>query len=73
MSTIKHSSRLIVVALAFICSSALVLAHPMTLKGTVAAIEKTRIQIKTGEEKKGTEPEWASINDTTKIFRDKTA
>ena len=72
MSTIKQSLRLFAV-LALVCSSVLVLAHPMTLKGTVAAIEKSRIQIKTGEEKKGVEPEWAAINDKTKIFRDKTA
>jgi hypothetical protein len=68
--SIKHWLRYVVV-LAFVCSSALVLAHPMTLKGTVAAVEKTRIQIKTGEEKKGAEPEWSAISDKTKIFRDK--
>jgi hypothetical protein len=54
-------------------TSATVLAHPMTLKGTVAAIERTRIQVKTGEEKKGETPEWCAIDGKTKIFRDKTA
>jgi hypothetical protein len=48
-----------------------VLAHQMTLKGTVAAIERTRIQVKTGEEKKGDTPAWCLIDDKTKIFRGK--
>lgn len=54
-----------------VCSIAPVLAHQMTLKGTVAAIEPTRIQVKTGEEKKGETPAWCLINDKTKIFRGK--
>jgi hypothetical protein len=48
-----------------------VLAHPMTLKGVVAAVEPTRIQIKTGEEKQGVAPAWCAIDSHTKIFRDK--
>jgi hypothetical protein len=59
-------------ALVLVCAGALVFAHPMTLKGTVAAIERTRIQVKTGEEKKGEAPEWCAIDAKTKIFRDKT-
>jgi hypothetical protein len=47
-------------------------AHTMTLKGTVAAVEPKRIQIKTGEEKKGEAPEWSVIDAKTKIYRDKT-
>ena len=54
-------------------TSALVLAHPMTLKGTVAAVDRTRIQVKTGEEKKGDSPTSCAIDDKTKIYRDKTA
>jgi hypothetical protein len=49
-----------------------VLAHEMMLKGTVAATEPTRIQIKTGEEKKGQVPGWVLIDAKTKILRDKT-
>ncbi len=33
-----------------------VFAHEMTIKGTVEAVQPTRIQIKTGEEKKGQPP-----------------
>jgi hypothetical protein len=61
-----------VAVLVLVCSSALVWAHQMTLKGVVAAVEPTRIQVKTGEEKKGVAPEWCAIDDKTKIFRDKT-
>ena len=70
-SVIKHWIRqaAIVVALS---TSAVVLAHPMTLKGTVAALERTRIQVKTGDEKKGETPEWCAIDGKTKILRDKT-
>jgi hypothetical protein len=71
MSTLKR--QLVAVAvLVFVCSSALVWAHQMTLKGVVAAVEPARIQVKTGEEKKGEAPAWCAIDDKTKIFRDKT-
>ena len=70
MSQIKH--QLAVVALfVFVCSNVFVVAHQMTLKGTVAAIERTRIQVKTGEEKKGDTLAWCLIDDKTKIFRGK--
>jgi hypothetical protein len=46
-------------------------AHEMTIKGTVAAVDKTRIQVKTGEEKKGESPAWFTIDPKTKIMRDK--
>ena len=52
-------------------AGALVSAHPMTLKGVVAAVEPARIQIKTGDEKQGDAPAWCAIDDKTKIFRDK--
>lgn len=55
----------------FVCSNVFVSAHQMTLKGTVAAIDRTRIQVKTGEEKKGETPAWCLIDDKTKIFRGK--
>ena len=48
------------------------LAHEIILKGTVSAAEPTRIQIKTGEEKKGHAPDWVLIDAKTKILRDKT-
>jgi hypothetical protein len=61
-------------ALAMMCLCAAVLmAHEMTIKGTVAAIDKSRIQIKTGEERKGESPAWFAIDAKTKIVRgDKT-
>jgi hypothetical protein len=46
-------------------------AHQMTIKGTVAAVESNRIQIKTGEEKKDQLPAWYPINSATKILRGK--
>lgn len=49
------------------------LAHEMTVKGTVAAIEKTRIQVKTGLEKSGEQPAWYPIDDKTKVKRGKEA
>jgi hypothetical protein len=71
MSTIKRPS-VAAAVLVLVCSSALVWAHQMTLKGVVAAVEPTRIQVRTGEEKKGVAPEWCAIDAKTKIFRDKT-
>jgi len=62
-----------VAVLVVVCSSVFVLAHQMTHKGTVAAVERTRIQVKTGEEKKGETPAWCLIDDKTKIFRGKAA
>ena len=47
------------------------LAHEMTVQGTVAAVEASRIQIKTGKEKAGTSPEWYPIGAKTKIKRGK--
>ena len=72
MSRMGRSVRAVAIVVAM-GTSALVLAHPMTLKGTVAAVDRTRIQVKTGEEKKGDTPTWCAIDDKTKIFRDKTA
>jgi hypothetical protein len=67
---IKQWIRPVALAVALNASVA-VLAHPMTLKGTVAALERTRLQVKTGDEKKGETPEWCAIDGKTKIFRDK--
>lgn len=44
-------------------------AHEIIVRGTVAAIEKTRIQIKTGEEKKDQAPAWYPMDATTRIKR----
>jgi hypothetical protein len=46
-------------------------AHEMTIKGTVAGLEPARIQVKTGEEKKGEPPAWYPIGAKTKILRGK--
>jgi hypothetical protein len=48
-------------------------AHEITVKGTVAAVEARRLQVHSGEEKKGQAPAWYSIDAKTKIMRDKTA
>lgn len=47
----------------------LVLAHEMTVKGTVTAVEDARIQIKTGQEKTGEQPAWYPIDAKTTIKR----
>ena len=70
LTTFKRRAVIAVVAAAL--GSAAVLAHPMTFKGTVAAVEPARIQVKTGEERKGETPPWLVINGQTKIFRAKT-
>ena len=44
-------------------------AHEMTVQGTVAAIEGTRIQIKTGHEKAGEPSSWYPIDEKTTIKR----
>jgi hypothetical protein len=46
-----------------------VLAHEMTVKGTVAAVEDARIQIKTGQEKAGEQAAWYPIDAKTTIKR----
>jgi len=71
---LRHLNRLRTV-LALVTIAALVAtlsAHEMVLKGTVAAAEPTRIQIKTAEEKRGQTPDWVLIDAKTKILRDKT-
>lgn len=47
-------------------------AHEIIVRGTVAAIEKTRIQIKTGEEKQDQAPAWYPIDAATRIKRGET-
>ena len=54
-------------------SAALVRAHEITVKGTVAAVEAARIQVKTGEEKKDAAPTWYAVDAKTKTLRGKTA
>ena len=63
--------QILAVVLAVAALSAALAAHPMMVKGTVAAVEPKRIQIKTGEERKGEAPEWILIDAKTKLFRDK--
>ena len=55
-----------------VIASTAAFAHEMTVKGTVAGVEPAKIQIKTGEEKKGVSPAWYPLNAKTKIMRDKT-
>ena len=46
-------------------------AHEITVQGTVAGIEKARIQVKTGKEKPGDKAAWYAIDAKTKIKRGK--
>jgi hypothetical protein len=55
-------------SLALIAPAVLV-AHEIIVQGTVAGIEKTRIQVKTGKEKAGSAPSWYPIDEKTKILR----
>jgi hypothetical protein len=64
--------RILVLAAVVATASVGVWAHEMVVKGTVAAIEPARIQVKTGEEKKGEAPAWYGIDAKTKVVRDKT-
>ena len=48
---------------------AVVAAHEITVKGTVARVEPARIQVKTGSEKPGTAAAWYPIDAKTKIRR----
>lgn len=75
--TFRHGARiltaaLVVVVLVFLGAGPAA-AHEITVKGTVAKVERARIQVKTGEEKQGQTPAWYPIDAKTKIQRDKTA
>jgi hypothetical protein len=54
---------------AVVVTQTLASAHEMTVQGTVAAVEPSRIQIRTGKEKAGASPEWYPIGAKTKIKR----
>jgi hypothetical protein len=58
-----------IVVLAWLTATLPVVAHEMTVRGSVAAIEPTRIQIKTGDEPSGQLPAWFPIDRATKIKR----
>jgi hypothetical protein len=66
------TTHVLVVLVAILVAGAGLGAHTLMIKGTVQAIESKRIQVKTGEEKKGETPEWILLNAKTKYFRDKT-
>ena len=65
--------RLLFVALAAILfvGVAHIAAHPMTIKGVVVAVEKTRLQIAPLDDKseKPGKPEWHTIGPKVKILR----
>ena len=61
-----------IVSVLVMLGPATVLAHEMEIRGTVAAIESSRIQVRTGEEKKNEMPGWYPIDPKTKVMRGKT-
>jgi hypothetical protein len=67
----RTARNLSVLAAALVLTTAHVVAHEMTVMGTVAAIEQARIQVKTGKETTGQEPAWYPIDIKTKITRGK--
>lgn len=70
----KQLQRVIVLAVWLgLLAGSPVVAHEMTVQGTVAAIEAQRIQVRTGKEKAGVEPAWYPIDSRTRISRGKTA
>ena len=72
MSPVLRLAATIAVAVVVaVAGSAAVLAHEITVKGTVAGIEPKRVQVKTGEEKKDAAPAWYPIDAKTKILRGK--
>jgi hypothetical protein len=73
MKAMKVISFALVLGLGLLVAAPRVLAHEMTIKGTVAGIEAARIQVKTGEERKGQQPTWFAIDQKTKIMRGKQA
>lgn len=66
----KLKARLITLATVLLLAPVL-MAHEMTIQGTVSAIEAARIQVKTGKEKTGESPAWYPIGSKTKIKRGK--
>ena len=66
----KMKGSLVVVGvLCLVVGAASVLAHEITIKGVVAAVEPGRIQVKSGAEKKDQQPAWYPIDAKTKIQR----
>jgi hypothetical protein len=66
---IKHV--LVIVTVAAV-GLATVSAHQITVRGTVAGIDRTRIQVKTGKEKANETIPWYPMDANTKFFRGKT-
>jgi hypothetical protein len=65
------TTMLLAMVTAAVVSQAAVSAHEMTVQGTVFAVETSRIQVKTGNEKPGVSPEWYPIDAKTRIKRGK--
>ena len=66
----KYSKEiLLAIVVAVATMHAVVLAHELTVRGTVAAIETERVQIKPSEGKAGQSPAWYPIDAKTKIKR----
>ena len=60
-----------VVAALLLAGAAKISAHPMTIKGVVVAVDKTRVEIAPVDEKgeKPGKPEWHVIGPKAKILR----
>ena len=71
MSHLTRTAATVVVTLVLLGHAA-VSGHEMTVMGSVAVIEPARIQVKTGQEKKGESSAWYPIDAKTKIMRGKT-
>jgi hypothetical protein len=56
-------------ALAVTVFAALVSAHSITVQGTVVAIEATRIQVKTVDDKKAEHTDWYAVDRDTLVKR----
>lgn len=69
LSVRRATATIAALMLTWSVGSQLVRAHEMIVQGTVAAIEATRIQIKTGQEKPGEPAAWFPIDESTTIKR----
>src|SRR5262245_19875884 len=71
MARIPRRIAVVVLTVAFLTLAGIgsLLAHEMVVKGTVAAIEASRLQVKTGLEKSGVAPTWYPFDAATKVKR----
>jgi hypothetical protein len=66
---LKLAGFVFLLSLSVVALAGRVLAHELVVKGTVAAVESARLQVKTGLEKSGVVPTWYPFDQKTTIKR----